>query len=55
MDAFKTMKPVQLAHMPNGPTIKPEEVAQVLIFLVSSASSKINGAIIPVDEAWSTI
>ena len=58
MDAFETMKPVQLAHMPDqskGPTITPEEVAEVLLFLASGLSSKVNGAVIPIDDAWSTI
>ncbi|RAO67772.1 uncharacterized protein BHQ10_003784 [Talaromyces amestolkiae] len=58
MEAFETMKPIQLAHMPDqskGPSITPEEVARVLVFLVSGLSSRVNGAVIPVDDAWSTI
>lgn len=58
MEAFETMKPVQLAHMPDqskGPRITSEEVARVLVFLVSGLSSRVNGAVIPVDDAWSTI
>lgn len=58
MEAFETMKPVQLAHMPDqskGPSITPEEVARVLVFLVSDFSNRVNGAVIPVDDAWSTI
>jgi len=33
----------------------PEAQANILIFLASSMSAEISGAIIPVDHAWSTI
>lgn len=33
----------------------PEAQANVLMFLASSMSAEISGAIIPVDHAWSTI
>ncbi|KAH0842496.1 hypothetical protein FOPE_07705 [Fonsecaea pedrosoi] len=35
-----------------GP-IDPKEVANVLVFLASDLSSAINGAVVPVDKAWS--
>ncbi|KAJ0420593.1 NAD(P)-binding protein [Aspergillus carlsbadensis] len=56
-DALKAMRPVHSAHMDMeiGPTIRAEEVAQTLLFLVSDASQRINGTVIPVDDAWSAI
>ncbi|KAL4808033.1 NAD(P)-binding protein [Aspergillus unguis] len=33
----------------------PEEAAKLLAFLASDAARQINGAVIPVDNAWSTI
>ncbi|KAK0462508.1 short-chain dehydrogenase/reductase SDR [Desarmillaria tabescens] len=33
----------------------PETIAQVIVFLASDSSKGINGAILPVDNAWSTI
>jgi NAD(P)-dependent dehydrogenase (short-subunit alcohol dehydrogenase family) len=55
--AMQAMRPIHSAHMDMeiGPTIRAEEVAQTLLFLVSDASTRINGAVIPVDDAWSAI
>ncbi|KAK0475545.1 short-chain dehydrogenase/reductase SDR [Armillaria novae-zelandiae] len=60
LDAASSMKikPVLDVHM-NTVTgeglAAPETIAQVIIFLASDASKGINGAILPVDSAWSTI
>jgi NAD(P)-dependent dehydrogenase (short-subunit alcohol dehydrogenase family) len=34
---------------------QPEDMVGIMLFLASDMSKKINGAIIPVDNAWSTI
>nr|BCD52381.1 short-chain dehydrogenase/reductase SptC [Aspergillus sp.] len=55
--AMEAMRPIHAAHMDMGigATIKAQEVAQTLLFLVSDLSRRVNGAVIPVDDAWSTI
>ncbi|KAL0565450.1 hypothetical protein V5O48_016572, partial [Marasmius crinis-equi] len=62
--AAKT-SPVLAVHIPTGSgdfgedakrrMADPEDAAGVLYFLASDASRGVNGAIIPVDNAWSTI
>jgi NAD(P)-dependent dehydrogenase (short-subunit alcohol dehydrogenase family) len=57
-DALAVMSPIHAAHSSDkekGYAITPEDIASSLLFLISSASRRINGAVIPVDNAWSTI
>lgn len=35
--------------------IRPEDVAEAIIFLASDHSARISGAVFPVDDAWSTL
>lgn len=56
LNAIETMKHIHAAHMPGGqPYILPEEVARLILFLASDGSMQVNGAVIPIDNAWSTI
>ncbi|KAF7596080.1 hypothetical protein BBP40_003342 [Aspergillus hancockii] len=56
LDALETLKPIHATHMPDGkPYILPEQVAQTILFLVSSRSAQVNGILVPVDNAWSAI
>lgn len=57
MDAAAKMKPVLDAHQRSDRSdiSKPNDIAQLLLFLASDASSTISGALIPIDRAWSTI
>ncbi|GFF78861.1 NAD(P)-binding protein [Aspergillus udagawae] len=57
-EALGTMSLIHEAHMRDrerGIHLQPEDIARSLLFLVSSRSNGINGAIIPIDNAWSTI
>ncbi|KAJ9642227.1 uncharacterized protein PV06_03214 [Exophiala oligosperma] len=69
VEAFQNSRPVLNVHFnprstdalngQDGPIatgpISPEEVANVLVFLASDLSSAINGAVVPVDKAWSAV
>jgi enoyl-[acyl-carrier-protein] reductase (NADH) len=35
--------------------ITPEDIANSILYLASDLSTKVSGAILPVDQAWSTI
>ncbi|OGE52373.1 hypothetical protein PENARI_c010G01937 [Penicillium arizonense] len=56
-EALASMRPVHSAHMApeQGPYIKAEEIATTIVFLASDSSLRINGAVVPIDNAWSTI
>ncbi|OQD97286.1 hypothetical protein PENVUL_c084G06358 [Penicillium vulpinum] len=58
-EALSTIKPILGAVYSNrleGYTqMLPEEVAETVVFLASDQSARINGAVVPVDDAWSTI
>ncbi|KAJ5181615.1 Short-chain dehydrogenase/reductase SDR [Penicillium cf. viridicatum] len=57
-DALQTMSPVHQAHAadrPKGFGVEPDDIVQCILFLVSNHSKRINGAVIPVDNAWSVI
>ncbi|KAJ5223939.1 hypothetical protein N7468_008481 [Penicillium chermesinum] len=57
-DALAAMSPIHAAHSSDrekGYAITPDDVANSLLFLISSSSRRISGAVIPVDNAWSTI
>ncbi|KUL81856.1 hypothetical protein ZTR_09740 [Talaromyces verruculosus] len=56
--ALETMCPVHQAHAsdrPMGLGVEPNDIVQCLLFLISNHSKRINGAVIPVDNAWSVI
>jgi hypothetical protein len=36
-------------------SISPEDVANAIVFLASDEAKKVNGVLMPVDNAWSTI
>lgn len=57
MTALATMKPIHssVSEGQDGEGILPKDIAQTLLFLVSNQSKWINGAIGPIDNAWSTI
>lgn len=57
-DALEAMSSVHQSHSSDrskGYGLEPQDIAQCLLFLVSNHSKRINGAIIPVDNAWSVI
>jgi len=41
-----------LARMPMGRFIEPDEVAEVILFLLSDAASMINGVTLPIDAGF---
>nr|UPX44792.1 putative secondary metabolism biosynthetic enzyme [Penicillium camemberti] len=56
--AMESMGPVHQAHAadrPKGLGVETDDIVQCILFLVSNTSKRINGAIIPVDNAWSVI
>ncbi|EMD88499.1 hypothetical protein COCC4DRAFT_155369 [Bipolaris maydis ATCC 48331] len=56
--AYKVAIPVLDLHAPSSSfqaVIKAEEVANVVVFLASDMSVMVNGAVIPVDNAWSAL
>lgn len=56
--AMESMGPVHQAHAADrskGLGVETDDIVQCILFLVSSTSKRINGAIIPVDNAWSVI
>jgi len=58
MAAYAKMKPIHDVHLDLDHGVskpEPEVVASMMIYLASDASVAVNGAIIPVDYAWSTI
>jgi NAD(P)-dependent dehydrogenase (short-subunit alcohol dehydrogenase family) len=46
---------VQSSDHEKGMGVHPEDIANALLFLISSRSRSTNGAVIPIDNAWSTI
>jgi NAD(P)-dependent dehydrogenase (short-subunit alcohol dehydrogenase family) len=55
MQATPAIDAVRLAGQSYDAMNTPDEVASVIIYLVSSASRGVNGAILPIDNGWSTI
>ncbi|KAF9888238.1 hypothetical protein FE257_008807 [Aspergillus nanangensis] len=56
--AWETLAPIQALHAPDKTLesmAQPEEAANLMAFLASDAAKEINGAVIPIDRAWSTI
>lgn len=53
--AMSLIHQVQSSDHEKGMGIQPEDIANALLFLISSRSRSTNGAIIPIDNAWSTI
>ncbi|KAL3439814.1 NAD(P)-binding protein [Aspergillus insuetus] len=57
-EATNTMQLIYQAHgvdRESGLDVKVESVAECLLYLASSRSAGINGAIVPIDNAWCTI
>jgi len=57
-DALEEMKPVHDLHMVQtgvSPPLVADHIAQSILFLASDASMSINGILLPVDKAWSTV
>lgn len=57
-EAMDMMSIIHQAHgsdQGKGLGLEPEDIAHCLLFLMSDRSKGISGAIIPVDNAWSTI
>lgn len=57
-EAMKTMFLIHQSHScdkDKGIGLRAEDIARPLLFLVSDRSKGINGAILPIDNAWSTI
>lgn len=58
LDAVQTMMPIidsVKVNRPDFDLVRPEDVADAIIFLASDNSTRISGAILPIDDAWSTI
>ncbi|KAK7448424.1 hypothetical protein VKT23_013687 [Stygiomarasmius scandens] len=58
MDKFGTfkLKPIVEMHRPNiTDGLDPSCPANLVLFLASDAAKGVNGAIVPIDNAWSTI
>ncbi|KAJ5952969.1 uncharacterized protein N7479_011382 [Penicillium vulpinum] len=57
-DALATMSHIHQAHSADrqkGLGVETEDIVNCALFLVSIQSKRINGAIIPIDNAWSVI
>ncbi|KAL4875200.1 NAD(P)-binding protein [Aspergillus karnatakaensis] len=58
-EATATIKPILSAVYSNRAegygVMMPEEVASTIVFLCSDQASRINGAVLPIDDGWSTI
>lgn len=57
-EAFKALEPVLYAHTPDLSKPVPidvSDVADATVFLASNVGKKISGAVVPIDQAWSTI
>ncbi|KAJ5474310.1 hypothetical protein N7475_003876 [Penicillium sp. IBT 31633x] len=57
-DALGTMSLIHEAHGSDrrqGLGVEAENIADCILFLVSNQSKRINGAVIPIDNAWSVI
>jgi NAD(P)-dependent dehydrogenase (short-subunit alcohol dehydrogenase family) len=58
MEASAILKPIHDVHLHGSGgavPIAPEEVAQTILFLASDRASKISGAMVPIDVAWSVV
>ncbi len=44
-----------LSRMPLGRFIEPEEVAEVVLFLLSDAASMVNGVSVPIDAGFGAV
>ncbi|EPS35037.1 hypothetical protein PDE_10002 [Penicillium oxalicum 114-2] len=58
-EATSTIKPVLSAVYANRrdgyAMMMPDEVASIIVFMCSDQASRINGAVLPIDDGWSTI
>ncbi|KAL2826226.1 NAD(P)-binding protein [Aspergillus cavernicola] len=55
LNMMSTIHQAYSSDQEKGIHLKPEDVAHSLLFLLSEHSRRISGAIIPIDNAWSTI
>ncbi|OQE11272.1 hypothetical protein PENFLA_c074G10867 [Penicillium flavigenum] len=53
--AMPAIDAVRMAGQAHDAMNTPEEVASLIMYLVSGASKGVNGAIVPIDNGWSTI
>ncbi|KAF2455519.1 short-chain dehydrogenase/reductase SDR [Lineolata rhizophorae] len=55
---YARMKPVHELHVPSDGSsqiLMPDDITSTILFLASDLSSKITGAVIPIDNGWSCL
>lgn len=55
MGMAQALGPIRNAAHPDALILQPDDIAAQLVHLVSDSSKGVNGAVISVDNGWSTI